>query len=173
MGGISVLLLIGLLSSMIIIILLLIIILIIWSILSYIFDSISIYHISKKLEYQNAFLSFLPIYNKVYLGRIAKKNIIGIVLSINDLIKIVSLYFFIYITNETLSSLLFYTIIITVISSIVLKIYLTYHIIKRVTPKYVDLLTALNSLTLGITRPFMLFIVRKNDKIVNIIKEHD
>lgn len=167
MGGISVLVLLGIFSSMFIIFLLIMVALIIWIILSYTFDSVSTYHIAQKQNYKNAFLSFLPIYNKIYLGRIAKKDSIGIILSINDLIKIISIFLFIKITNETVSSIIFLIIIITILISLILKIYLTHCIVKRVIPKYADLLTILNSITLGITRPFMLFIVRKNDKITS------
>lgn len=165
MGGISVLVLLGIFSSMFIIFLFIMVVLIIWIILNYTFDSVSIYHIAKNQNYKNAFLSFLPIYNKIYLGRIVKMDSIGIILSINDLIKIISIFLFLKITNETISSIIFLIIIITILISLILKIYLTHCIIKRVIPKYADLLTILNSITLGITRPFMLFIVRKNDKI--------
>lgn len=117
------------------------------------------------MNYNHALVSFIPIYNKVYLGKIANKESIGKILAINDLIKLISLCIFLNATNEKLSTILFFITIITIILSMIMKIYLTHHIVKKVTYKFADLLTVLNSITLGITRPFILFIVRKNAKI--------
>lgn len=166
MGGISVLALMGILSSLLIILIIIMIVVIIWLILSYIFESMAIYGMTKRLNYKYPILSFIPIYNKVYLGRIVNKEKIGKVLFIINLIELLFLCCFFTITNQDLSLIFFILSIITIITNLILKIYLTHSVIQKVTSKYAYLLTILNSLTLGITRPFMLFIVRKNNKII-------
>lgn len=54
----------------------------------------------------------------------------------------------------------FIILLILIVLSFVIDIIISHKIYKNVTSKYADILTVVNVLTLGLTRPIILFIIR-------------
>ena len=61
--------------------------------------------------------------------------------------------------------MIFFLIIVLLVLSFIFNIVLSHHIMKKVTGKFVDLLTILNVLTLGFSRSIILFIIRNQKKL--------
>ena len=80
MGGISVLVLIGFLTSIYILWILFLVCLTIYLLNDYIFESIFIYKVSKSK------LAFIPIYNKIILGKTFRENKLGFSIFLTDLL---------------------------------------------------------------------------------------
>lgn len=147
----------------------LLIIVAIKAIVIYVFECIFIYKITKNKTYNYPFLSFIPFINKYYLGKIANSNKIGISILINHILiiiwfNILCIPFFIRNDNNIVNSFLsktFFVIIILFLVNFILNIYLTHKITKEVLGKKAVFLTLLNIFTLGISRPIVLFAIRK------------
>lgn len=168
MGGISVLVLLGIGGTILMILLGIILLLIIKLLIEYIFESIFIYNQCKKLKYKYPILSWIPIYNKIRLGKIADKNNVGIALFVLDII-LTSLSIFIYrnlvYLTEDMVVLILQAIFVLILLCFILNMYLSHNIIKKATPKFAVLLNILNIFTFGFLRPIVLFIIRNNEKI--------
>lgn len=139
------------------------------AIITYIFETIFIFTISKKRTYKYPLISFIFPINKLYLGKIANSNKIGISLIINSFLIIlwfvllcipIFLLSNINLVNPILSKT-FSVIIILSLVNFILNIYLTHKITKEVLGKKAFFLTLLNIFTLGISRPIVLFAIRK------------
>ncbi len=147
----------------------LLIIVAIKAIVIYVFESIFIYKITKNKTYNYPIISFIPFINKYYLGKIANSNKIGISILINHILiiiwfSILCIPFFIRNDNNIINSFLyktFFVIIILFLVNFILNIYLTHKITKEVLGKKAVFLTLLNIFTLGISRPIVLFAIRK------------
>ena len=90
MGGISVILLMGILSAIFYIFLAIFLLIIIYQIMTYIFESIAIMEMSKNLEYKAVGTAWIPFYNKYLLGKIAGHKILGIIVAVLNGITAVS-----------------------------------------------------------------------------------
>ena len=71
MGGISVMLLMGMLSAMYVFFIAVIAVLIIYFAVSYVFESIAAMGMCKNLYYKHSGIAWIPFYNKYLLGKIA------------------------------------------------------------------------------------------------------
>ena len=157
MGGFSLIIVMSILSIIFIFFITILIGIIMYIIMSYIFESITIKCMSKKLGYNNSITAWLPFYNKYLLGEIAGNKIIGGLLGILSFISIcLVIYFYIY---QKLEVLLFIILVIILIISFILDIIIAHKIYKN-TSEHADILTLFNILSLGILRPIFLFIVR-------------
>ena len=159
MGGLSVFVILGILTSMYLLFIIIISIVIIYLFTNYIFESIFLYTVSKKLNYKFASASWIPFYNKCILGRIANKKAQGIALFIIDIIIIALVIFSCLYKNisSSTSTIIFLTTVILIIISFVLNIRISHNIIKKVTPKLADIITILNVFTIGFLRAIILF----------------
>lgn len=128
----------------------------IYLILTYVFESISIMSISKNLNYQKSFLAWIPIYNKYLLGKIIGTKGLSAVLTLFNIITIVTAIYCYFDFNYMAFSLL----LIGIIVEFILEIIISHKIYKSVTNKYCDVLTIFNILTLGLLRPIILFLIR-------------
>lgn len=146
------------------------------SIITYIFESIFLYNVSKKENYKYPFISYIPIANKYYLGKVADKKAVGIV---NIVVKVfvilwwmLFLYtdFYMYVLNPVSSSATethntvinpIWGLIVLMLTNFILSTYLSHKIMKKVIGKKAVLFTILNIFTLGISRPIVLFSIRK------------
>lgn len=158
MGGISTLLLPVIFGTMFIVFILYII----YIIINYILESIFIYKNNEKKVN-----SFIPIYNKVILGKIIKKEKLGKKIMIIDiLLLIVIIYSFIPIrTSKELDDIVNIILIIILVINFILNTILSNEILKKITQKFYKILTALNIITLGITRPIFLFVLKNNKNL--------
>ena len=154
------------------------------SVITYIFESIFLYNVSKKEQYKHTFISYIPIANRYYLGKVANKNVIGI---INIIVQILILSwwvlffitdFYMYVLNpitdgsDTYNTVInpIWILIILMLINFILSTYLSHKIMKNIIGKKAVLFTILNIVTLGISRPIVLFVIRKNkkEKIINL-----
>lgn len=118
---------------------------------------------SKRSGKRNYFLSFVPILKSINLSDLANKKTIGIILTIINLFKWTLFLILVIVNTNSLFNIIFTVMFILIIISIILKIYLTHQILKKVTPKASDIITVINSLTLGVISPFILFFIRNKD----------
>ena len=116
MGGISVMLLMGMLSAMYMFFIAVIAVLIIYFAVSYVFESIAAMGMCKNLYYKHSGTAWIPFYNKYLLGKIAGNKALGIIEGVLNLT--------------------------------------------------IDVLTVVNVLTFGLSRPLILFIVKNKQRIM-------
>lgn len=153
MGGISVLVLIGFLTSIYILWILFLVCLTFYLLNDYIFESIFIYKVSKSK------LAFIPIYNKIILGKTFHENKLGFGIFLTDLLSLIFLILSLTITTNY-DTLIFISIIFLLILSFILNTIMSHLIIKKYVKKYVDIITIINVFTLGIIRPITYFLIR-------------
>ena len=158
MGGISVIFLMGIFSVWAFVFIAIFATIVIFAVINYIFESISISCIGKKMNCSLKFISWIPFYNKFLLGKIGGNKIIGGILGIlNLLIVLFGIYFFV---NTTTNYIIVCIFILCLLLSFILDTILSYKIYSKAVNKYSSLLTVLNVLSLGVLRPIILFIIR-------------
>ncbi len=163
MGGISVFVMLGMFTSVYLIFLIMFLAIIFYILLNYIFESIFLYSVVKRKNYDKKFLCWIPIYNKVIFGDISGNKKIGIWLALIDaLIMILIIGMNFIFKDTTLISLITLFLLIT---DFCLETLLAHSVIKKAVSKIADILTLLNVFTLGISRPVILFIIRNNKSI--------
>ena len=139
---------------------------VLYLIMSYTFEGISIMCMGKKLKYKNVFIAWIPFYNKYVLGKIAGNKIIGGVSGILSFISTcIGIRFYIH---QELEMVLFIILVISLIVTFILDTIISHKIYKARTNKYGDILTIFSILSLGLLRPIFLFVLRNKS-----IKEYE
>lgn len=162
MGGISVILLMGILSVVFYIFLAIFLLIVIYQIITYIFESLAIMEMSKSLQYKAVGTAWIPFYNKYLLGKIANHKVLGVILAILN-VAIVVTGIGSYIQSD-LNAILFGIFLICIVVSFVLDSIIAHKIYVKAIGKYGDILTVFSVLTLGFLRPIFLFVVRNKVK---------
>ncbi|CCY72236.1 putative uncharacterized protein [Clostridium sp. CAG:921] len=158
MGGISVIFLMGIFSVWVFVFIAIFATIVIFAVINYIFESISISCIGNKMNCSFKFISWIPFYNKFLLGKIGGNKIIGGILGILNLfIVLFGIYFFV---NTKTNYIIVCIFILCLLLSFILDTILSYKIYSKAVNKYSSLLTVLNILSLGILRPIILFVIR-------------
>ena len=167
MGGISVLLLLGILSTIFWFFVAIFFIIAIYLLITYIFESVAISRINKNQKCNTTFTAWIPFYNKCILGKVADKQGLGKLLCGIDVLVFLLIIISYYATNlpAGVNTMIFFLIIVLLVLSFIFNVVLSHHIMKKVTGKFVDLLTILNVLTLGFSRSIILFIIRNQKKL--------
>ena len=167
MGGISVFILLSILMSMFLVFLVVALVVLAYLLINYIFESIFLYAVSKANHYKYPITSWIPFYNKCILGKVADKQGLGKLLCGIDVLVFLLIIISYYATNlpAGVNTMIFFLIIVLLVLSFIFNIVLSHHIMKKVTGKFVDLLTILNVLTLGFSRSIILFIIRNQKKL--------
>lgn len=162
MGGISVLFLMSILSFMFFIFIAIFLAIIIYAMITYIFESISIMSMIKNLQYQETYIAWIPFYNKYLLGEIAGSKKLGIILALFNIVAVcMGLFCYCQIEFNYIAFIMFLICIVVVF---ILDIVISHKIYIKTVPKYGDILTVLSVLTFGILRPIFLFLVRNKVK---------
>ncbi len=133
-------------------------IIIFYVLVSYIFESISIVSMSKRLKYKNAYTGWIPFYNKYILGKIGNSKPLGITLVITTLISTITIILF-FVFKEPQSILIIF-FLLSVLITFIIDIILSHKIFNKYSSKYKDIMTILSVLSLGFLRPIFLFIIR-------------
>lgn len=162
MGGISVLLLMGILSAIFFIFLAIFIVIVIYQIITYIFESFAIMEMGKNLQYKAVGTAWIPFYNKYLLGKIAQHKVLGVILTILNVVIVIT-GIGSYVQND-LNAILFGTFLICVFASFILDSIIAHKIYTKAIGKYGDILTVFGVLTLGFLRPIFLFVVKNKIK---------
>ena len=158
MGGFSVVVLMSMISFIYLFFIAIFVAVVLYIIMSYTFQGISIMCMSKNMGYKNAFTAWIPFYNKYLLGKIAGNKIMGVISGVLSFISIfLGICFYI---NKELKIVLFIILTISLIITFILDTMITHRIYKSRAKKYGDILTVFNILSLGLLRPIFLFIVR-------------
>lgn len=161
MGGISVLVLFGIMSSLLYLFFTMFLVIIIYIVITYVFESIALKRMMSNLQYKNSFTAWIPFYNKFLLGKIAGNKKLGIILAIVDLITACS---GIYCYNQNTYIVQgFIVFLICILISFILNTILSDKIYKKAINKYSDILTIFSVLSLGSLRPIFLFLVRNRE----------
>ena len=139
----------------------------IYMLINYIFESIFLHTIAKENHYKYPITSWIPFYNKCILGKVADKQGLGKLLCGIDVLVFLLIIISYYATNlpAGVNTMIFFLIIVLLVLSFIFNVVLSHHIMKKVTGKFVDLLTILNVLTLGFSRSIILFIIRNQKKL--------
>ena len=155
MGGISVMLLMGMLSAVYVFFIAVIAVLIIYFAVSYVFESIAAMGMCKNLYYKHSGTAWIPFYNKYLLGKIAGNKALGIIEGVLNLsIATVAVLFFCFELE------------IGIIGSFVIDVIIADKIFKNLNIRYSDVLTVVNVLTFGLFRPIILFVFRNKQNTV-------
>ena len=163
MGGISVMLLMGMLSAMYMFFIAVIAVLIIYFAVSYVFESIAA--MCKNLYYKHSGTAWIPFYNKYLLGKIAGNKALGIIEGVLNLsIATVAVLFFCFELEIGIIGLI--ALLACAIASFVIDVIIADKIIKNLNIRYSDVLTVVNVLTFGLLRPIILFIFRNKQNTV-------
>lgn len=161
MGGISVLVLLGIMSSLVYLFIAMFLVIVIYIIITYVFESMALKRMSINLQYKNSFTAWIPFYNKFLLGKIAENKKLGIILAIVDLMTACS-GIYCYNQNEYIIQG-FIIFLICILISFILNTILSNKIYKKAINKYSDILTVFSILSLGSLRPIFLFLVRNKE----------
>lgn len=162
MGSLSVIVLMSMLSFIFLFFITIFIAAILYTIISYTFQGISIMCMCKNMKYKNTFIAWIPFYNKYLLGKIANNKIMGVLSGFLSLISIcLATYFYIH---KELEIVPFIILIVILIITFILDTIIAHRIFKSRTSKYGDILTVFNILSLGLLRPIFLFIIRNKKK---------
>ena len=165
MGGISVMLLMGMLSAMYVFFIAVIAVLIIYFAVSYVFESIAAMGMCKNLYYKHSGTAWIPFYNKYLLGKIAGNKALGIIEGVLNLsIATVAVLFFCFELEIGIIGLI--ALLACAIASFVIDVIISDKIFKNLNIRYSDILTVVNVLTFGLSRPIILFIVRNKQNTV-------
>lgn len=170
MGGISVLFLMGLLSFIYIFVITFIAIITFYTLISYIFESISIVSMSKNQKYKNTNTGWIPFYNKYILSKIGNSKPLGITLFITTLISTITIILF-FVFKEPQPVLIIIFLLSTLITFI-LDIILSHKIFNKYSKNFKDVMTALSILSLGFLRPIFLFIIRNKKENIWVNMNH-
>lgn len=158
MGGISVILLMGILSVMLFIF----IIIFIYQVITYVFESIAIMEMGRNLQYKAVGTAWIPFYNKYLLGKIGQHKVLGAILAILN-VAIVVTGIGSYMQSD-LNAILFGMFLLCTFASFILDSIIAHKIYVKASGKYGDILTVLGVLTLGFLRPIFLFVMRRKVK---------
>lgn len=169
MGGISVMLLMGMLSAMYVFFIAVIAVLIIYFAVSYVFESIAAMGMCKNLYYKHSGTAWIPFYNPFYnkylLGKIAGNKALGIIEGVLNLsIATVAVLFFCFELEIGIIGLI--ALLACAIASFVIDVIIADKIFKNLNIRYSDVLTVVNVLTFGLLRPIILFIFRNKQKTI-------
>lgn len=162
MGGISVLLLMGFLSFMFFTFVAIFLAIIVYEIIAYIFESITIMCMSKNLKYKAPFTAWIPFYHKYLLGKIVGNKVLGVILTFLN-IAIVWIGIYCYVQFE-MNPILFIIFLLCVFIAFILDIVLSHKIYVNTINQNGNILTILSILTFGILRPIFLFSIRNKVK---------
>ena len=88
MGGFSVVVLMSMISFIYLFFIAIFVAVVLYIIISYTFQGISIMCMSKNMEYNNTFTAWIPFYNKYLLGKIAGNKIMGVMSGVLSFISI-------------------------------------------------------------------------------------
>ena len=163
MGGISVMLLMGMLSAVYVFFIAVISVLIIYFAVSYVFESIAAMGMCKNLYYKHSGTAWIPFYNKYLLGKIAGNKALGIIEGVLNLsIATVAVLFFCF----ELEIIGLIALLACAIASFVIDVIIADKIFKNLNIRYSYVLTVVNVLTFGLLRPIILFIFRNKQNTV-------
>lgn len=164
MGGLSILLILGILMSMYVFFLIVLIIFIIYLCVNYIFECLFLHHVSQ------AKTSWIPFYKKYLLGKVANKSSQGIMLMIVDIFIFLFIVIGVFATHlpAMVNYFLFWATLILIAISFIFNIYLSHWIMKKTNNHLIDLFTVINVLTLGFSRSLILFLLKHQLSIKEI-----
>ena len=108
--------------------------------------------------------------NKFRLGQIAGKKKVGVFLMILDIICIACFAEMCFgsesLADTSLNSVISILWLVTAPTVFVLNIYLSHRIMKKVMPRWTDLLTLVNVFTAGLSRSIILFLIRNRKEFL-------
>ena len=159
MGGFSVVVLMSIFAYIFFLFLALILAIILYTFISYIFESMAIMGMSKKKK----LLAWIPFYNKYILGVITGKKIIGGILGILNLISICLIIYF--YTYHKFQIILFIILVIILFISYIFDMIIVHQIYKKCMNKYGNILTIFSVISFGLLRPVFLLVLRNKTNI--------
>lgn len=162
MGGISVMFLLGMLSAVYVFFIAVIVMAVIYYAVSYIFESIAAMCMCKNLHYKHSGAAWIPFYNKYLLGKIAGNRALGIIEgALNLAVATVAVLFFVF--KLEIGTIGVVSLLACIIASFVIDVIIADKIFKNLNVKYKEVLTVVNVLTCGLSRPIILFIVKNKN----------
>lgn len=165
MGGLGIFALVGMMSAFFYLFIVAFIFIVIYLLITYLFESMTLFRICKSRGDQVAFLAFVPSYQKYLLGMIAKKKWIGSILMIVDILVIA---FFLYsCCTQVLLEWMLLVLLFLLFVSFILNTVIAHYIFKLTNIRYADILTVFSILSFGLLRPIFLFLLRNRSELSN------
>ena len=162
MGGISVLVLLGLLSGLYMLFIAVFFAVVFYLIIIYVFEALAVMGMGECRGEHAPALAWIPFYNKYLLGKIAGKKIQG---AFSGILTIVMIGTGAYCYRTlTMDNLIFGTFLVSAILGFILDLVIAYSIYKNTVPKWKDVLLVVSILSGGLLRPVILFGLRKKVK---------
>ena len=162
MGGISVLVLLGLLSGLYMLFIAVFFAAVFYLIIIYVFEALTVMGMRERRGEHVPALAWIPFYNKYLLGKIAGKKIQG---AFSGILTIVMIGTGAYCYRTlTMDNLIFGTFLVSAILGFILDLVIAYSIYKNTVPKWKDVLLVVSILSGGLLRPVILFGLRKKVK---------
>lgn len=162
MGGISVLVLLGLLSGLYMLFIAVFFAAVFYLIITYVFEALTVMGMRERRGEHVPALAWIPFYNKHLLGKIAGKKIQG---AFSGILTIVMIGTGAYCYRTlTMDNLIFGTFLVSAILGFILDLVIAYSIYKNTVPKWKDVLLVVSILSGGLLRPVILFGLRKKVK---------
>ncbi len=133
---------------------------------TYLFESLLLFSVSKKDNYNYPLVSFIPIINRLYLGKKADKKMVGMAnILVEILLVLISVVSIVAKNNGVITQSnnlgMIYLVLGLSFIDFVLGIYLSHRIMENAIGKKASLFTVLSVITLDFSRPIVLFLIRK------------
>lgn len=158
MGGISFGILLGILTSVYLFFVALFAAIVLYTVISYTFEGISVMSMSKRAGRKNTIAVWVPFYSKYLLGKAASNKGAGAASGVlTALVFGCCVWLYMYREPETV---VFALLGVSLFIGFIIDTIIAHGIFKSRTRKYGDVLTVVNVLTLGLLRPILLFAVR-------------
>ena len=136
--------------------------------ISYAFNSIGLYKISKREDEPMSILAWIPYLNKYILGRVAFKSTAhAVIMTILVLAEFISSSCILFVKDSV--QVIYGLSVLSLILSLLTCIYtfIAHYNIFRKYSKSVVLMTILDVLSLGLLGPIFIFAIRDNDSKVD------
>ena len=158
MGGISVLILMGLLSIAFFLIVIAVLIAIVYKMVAYVLNSIAIMCMCRHLGYKAPALAWIPFYDKYLLGKIAKSKMLGGLLM---LLNIATICFWTYLYMQyEFQAIVFGIVLLPKVFSFILQMIILHKIYMSTISKRASIMTVFSVVSFGILTPIFLFVAK-------------
>lgn len=150
-------------AALIIAYLLALVFMVIYTLVSYLFESMFLSRVYHRKKDKHAWISYIPFVNKYFYGNLVGCRIQGIIIAVLDFITCIYIYLFFFHVDIAMNY--FFVFMGLVFLSFILNIYISHKIYDKTLPKFSGVLTVLSVLFV-IARPIILFLLRNREELL-------
>ena len=162
MGGISVLFMMGMVSAFLIIFIWMFIACLIYSVVRYVLEGISVMRMAERLGYKHGGVAWIPFYNNCLIGKIAGARTLGIISFVLSVITFgISICYYIMAEGYPIVEKFAFPAELALLAvKFVIDSVIAHKIYRKALGNNGDIMTVLTCLSLGLLRPIFFFAVR-------------